>query len=226
MSADPHNLRRIGRGASPWTLYNTLLSAQGAEALPTVDQTVGSSFAVLDVIGAQVIAEQLATGRLPAEVALLYEVPILHFRRWMRERYDKDALEEIRQAAAESLQVKAMLTLSARLDNPAAASQAKALSDRMAKVSEALSPRDWNPTRIEDSRSVPSVTIIMRGLGVDTQEKPVIDAEIVPCSPVGYASEGSRQDSPLPPPPLLPAVDPWSLIRTSARSMSEGLDDV
>lgn len=211
----------IRNAAAPHTLYNTLLGHSGAEALPTVDQTVGSSYATLDVVGVQIIAEQLATGRLPVEVALLYEVPILHFRRWMRDRISDDLLIEIRSAAAESLQVKALLTLSARLDNPAAASQAKALSERMARISEALSPKDWNPARVEAPDDVPSVTIIMRGLGVDTGRGKVIDHDSRLSSPEVHDATGGATTPSGPP---LPNTDPWNTVSAVVRRMSEGLD--
>ncbi|MFV0512478.1 MAG: hypothetical protein ACK5MY_02410 [Jhaorihella sp.] len=226
--------------AAAHTMYNTLLGASGAEALPTVDQALGSSFATLDIVGPQVIAEQLATGRLPVEVALLYEVPILHFRAWMRKRIPDELLDEIRSAAAEALQVKAMLTLSARLANPAEASQAKALSERMARISEALAPKDWNPARVEAPQDMPSVTIVMQGMGVDTRTGPVIDGTSRSAA-TDRASGGGVDLQGSPPPssekaPLVDSspenalakisggVDPWAAMRHLTRMMSEGLD--
>lgn len=160
MSAEPRPDK-----TAPHTMFRALLGASGVEALPDVDRAYWSSEQILDEIGVQVISEQLATGRLPAEVALLYEVPVLHFRRWMRDRLSPEEVDEIRSAAAESLQVKAMLTLSAHLKNPAEAAQAKALSDRFAKVSEALSPNEWNPQRVRAPEDMPSITIVMNGVG-------------------------------------------------------------
>lgn len=164
MSAEPRPEARQDKTA-PHTMFRALLGATGAEALPDVDRDYWSSALILDEIGTRTISEQLATGRLPAEVALLYEVPILHFRRWMRDRIAPEELDEIRSAAAESLQVKAMLTLSAHLKNPAEAAQAKALSDRFARVSEALSPNEWNPQRVRTPEDMPSITIVMNGVG-------------------------------------------------------------
>lgn len=162
--------------AAPHTLYSTLLGARGAEALPVPDRSYLATAQILDGIGVEMIASQLSTGRLPNEVALLYEVPILHMRRWMRERMDETLIDEIREAAAESLQVKAILTLSAQLKNPAEASQAKALSERFARISEALSPRDWNPARVEAPGQVPSVSISIN-LPETTPAGMTIDAE-------------------------------------------------
>lgn len=219
------------------TMFNTLLGTIGAESLPVSNLRETSAWAVLDQIGVDMILNQLSTGRLPAEVALLYEVPILYFRSWMRERLTPEEIDEAREAAAEALQVKALLTLSARLHSPAEASQAKALSDRFAKISEALSPKNWSPARIEAPGSVPSVSITFNMPGVAPGGKPDkhIEASVdAHASTETSGVESAALQAGLSPGPdlfqktreamdLLDRTDPWTAVGPR-RAMSEGLE--
>lgn len=232
------------RPIAPHTMFETLLGSSGAEALPTNQQVKGESFRALDAIGVQLISEQLATGRLPVEVALLYEVPILHFREWMRMRITDDALQEIRAAAAEALQVKSMLTLSANLSTPAAASQAKSLSDRFAKIAEALAPDEWSPTKIVPPSAIPSISITFNGMALASSESSAI-VDIAPNEACSFEPRDGLEDAtlqgalqPIAPIPLAPfsasemmsamldRVDPYSAyFQPGVRRMSEGLDE-
>lgn len=232
---------------SPHTMYATLLGARGAEALPVPDRSYLATAQILDEIGVDMIASQLSTGRLPAEVSLLYEVPILHMRRWMQERMDETLIDEIKRAAAESLQVKSILTLSAHLKNPAEASQAKALSERFAKIAEALSPKDWNPARVEAPGQTPAVSISINmpetaGVTIDHQPNgaetqhlshdPLADTqgyginyEVSDAGTSSLAFEGGDTPS-LPPSPteqLLNDRDPYLALNLDRRA---ALDDI
>lgn len=233
--------------AAPHTLYSTLLGARGAEALPVPDRSYLATAQILDEIGVDMIASQLSTGRLPVEVALLYEVPILHMRRWMQERMDETLMDEIKQAAAEALQVKSILTLSAHLKNPAEASQAKALSERFAKIAEALAPKDWNPARVEAPGSIPSVSISINlpettpaGMTIDAEAQhhspqPLADTsryginyEVSDAGTSSLAFEGGRQSS-LPPSPteqLLASRDPYMALGLDRRAALDNVPDV
>lgn len=184
------------RPIAPHTMFETLLGSSGAEALPTNQQVKGESFRALDAIGVQLISEQLATGRLPVEVALLYEVPILHFREWMRMRITDDALQEIRAAAAEALQVKSMLTLSANLSTPAAASQAKSLSDRFAKIAEALAPDEWSPSKITPPSAIPSISITFNGMSLAASASSAI-VDVAPGEACSLEPCGGPEDATL-----------------------------
>ncbi len=140
--------------------YAALLTAQAAHAIGHLSSPRAQVFTILDNIGVQEIAEQIALGRLPNEVALAYDVPVLHFRAWLRERVTEEHMELVRAAAAESLQVKSVLVLSAELKSPAEASQAKALSERFAKQAESLDPRAWSAAHMAPERAMPTINIV------------------------------------------------------------------
>lgn len=222
MKAQPP--KAFQRPVSPHVMFETLLGASGAEALPTHSQSKAESFRALDAIGVQLICEQLATGRLPVEVALLYEIPILHFRAWMKLRITDDMLQEVRSAAAEALQVKSMLTLSANLHSPAAASQAKSLSDRFAKIAEALAPDEWSPSKIVPPSALPSVSITFNGLTIASQPQGVtIEGALgEACSPElrDGGESGSLQGGF---PPVAPLQDDSPLARFSAEELAHNL---
>lgn len=184
---------------APNAMFNTLLGARGAEELAVTVGNDAAVFQTLDIVGRDMIMEQLATGRLPAEVALMYQVPILSFRRWMADRITDIEMDAVREAAAESLQLKALLTLSADLQNPAQASQAKALSERMARISESLDPKGWNPNHAEPRTVLPSITIAFNGLGITldmTQQPPVSSPHVQPRAVAGSVFDALHADNP------------------------------
>lgn len=183
---------QVGRHAQ----YSALLTAVGANALPSLHDPQSSVFTTLDSIGKQEISEQLALGRLATEVALDYEIPVLHFRAWMRERMTDDEMAEIRSAAAESLQVKATLVLSAELKNPAEASQAKALSERFAKQAESLDPKAWSAGHITPERTLPVINIsFSSSAGIDRVDTVVLEHEEVEVFHTSAESCARNHDS-------------------------------
>lgn len=222
--------------AAPHVMYSTLLGATGANAIPALLATDASVFAMLDGIGVREITEQLATGRLPNEVALYYGLPIMPFRRWLEARIPAEVMDQVRDAAAESLQVKAMLTLTAKLKNPAEASQAKALSERLAKQAEALAPKNWSPSHVSPEKSQPSVTITFQGVGtVDRTMTTVVEHDS--SDALGQAGEDDTflasdaapaggSEASAPPADQLPTVDIYFAASPDvARRASEGMDD-
>jgi hypothetical protein len=141
------------------TLYSALLSAAGAEAIPTIRMDKHAVFRLLNNVGKAMVLEQIATGQLPNEVALHYGVPILVFREWLEQNVQEAEMMAARVACAESLQLKATLVLSADLKNPAEASQAKALAERFSEQAKSIDPKGWSPAHLQPQATRPIVNI-------------------------------------------------------------------
>jgi hypothetical protein len=131
-----------------------------------------ASFAKLDEVGESVILELIASGRLPNEIAIEYEVPVLHLREWMNKNIDPADLNDARQAAAESFVLKSVLPLTVTFESPGEAAMAKELALRMWEIAGRMDPDRWGNNKAVGA-GAPAVTLVFEGVSSDGAPKAI-----------------------------------------------------
>jgi hypothetical protein len=116
----------------------------------------------LDGIGKNMILEGMASGLLPNELALMYNVPLLMFRKWVIESIPDEEFREAMRVSAETLMAIAKRVLTLDPDSAAQGAQLRAYSDRLVQVAERLDAEAWAQQKAKGD-APPSVMINIQG---------------------------------------------------------------
>lgn len=144
-------------------------------------------FELLDNIGEDVVLETVASGRLPAEIALSNRIPLMVFREWFEERVNTDRLKVAARSHAEVAVLKSTLSLSAAPDSPADAAVQKELSARYAWIAERMDPERWGPPQKKDA-APPSVNIVFNMGKSAKAVAPGEDAKVINAGPAAIGA--------------------------------------
>ena len=149
----------------------------------------------LDAFGIENILELVAGGILPNEIAARLEYPIIDFNRWFKATVSKAELQDVLKLAAQSMVIKADLTLKVNPRNNVEGAALKAHADHLMKVAERIDSSTWGPQKVTDAPAA-AVTINVMGnvpglSALRSNGSPIIDH----ATPLGsYSDNGSVQD--------------------------------
>lgn len=162
---DPHGLLSKALEQNQLKLAGYMLrphEMRFAPAIPSTDETYW--FARFDAIGPHAVLEHIAAGRLPIEIAVENEFPLILFKRWMDKAIDPAQLQEAFSIKAEWMLVKANVMLAEMTPaNPAEATIMKTAADRMQWLAERLDSKRWGPPGKSAER--PPAVVIEMNLG-------------------------------------------------------------
>lgn len=154
---------------NPSAKFDALFKQRGALPCSVTDEI--TAIGKIEKLGKRAILERIASGQLLNEIAIDLGVPIMVFRKWIRDNVSEEDLLVAREACAESLMLKSTLVLTVTYDSPGHASIARAFSERLAQMAERLDPERWAQRKPKDETASP-VTIVFEGMGGDGGQAP------------------------------------------------------
>lgn len=117
-------------------------------ALPLQVMPDNTAFAILNQITPRVILEHIALGRTHTEIASMFKVPQMAFRKWIVEAVDRNELNLATTCGADALVTRALYITSLHHATSEEQRAMKDLAKQMVNAAMCMAPDKWMPQKI------------------------------------------------------------------------------